>query len=176
MVQEPKQGELFPEVHAPHGAAVINARCMVRTRAAHRVVIVAGVVIAQYALGDRMAEAYAMVSLIDQGWAEQKEIARAFGCSARSVRRHQRRFEDGGLPALGRSGGYHRRSAFSPDSRLQTTCRSLSRWVAAVCLCVFRAHPTRPRNAAVPAVGGSGLQTTLPRRLDPPRHTNVTKK
>ncbi len=58
MVQEPKQGELFPEVHAPPGATVINARCMVRTRDAHRVVIVAGVVIAPYALGDRMAEAY----------------------------------------------------------------------------------------------------------------------
>jgi hypothetical protein len=57
-LQEPKQGELFPEVHAPPGATVINARCMVRTRDAHRVVIVAGVVIAPYALGDRMAEAY----------------------------------------------------------------------------------------------------------------------
>ena len=106
MDQEPKQGELFPEVYAPHGTTVINDRCIVRTRDGHRVVIVAGVVIAQYAVGDRMAEAYAMVSLIDQGWAEQKEIARAFGCSVRSVRRHQRRFEDGGLPALGRSGGY----------------------------------------------------------------------
>jgi transposase len=70
------------------------------------VVIVAGVVITQYALGDQMAEAYAMVSLIDQGWAEQKEVARAFGCSARSVRRHQRRFEKGGLPALGHRRGY----------------------------------------------------------------------
>ena len=83
MDQEPKQGELFPEVYAPHGTTVINDRCIVRTRDGHRVVIVAGVVIAQYAVGDRMAEAYAMVSLIDQGWAEQKEIARAFGCSVR---------------------------------------------------------------------------------------------
>jgi DNA-binding CsgD family transcriptional regulator len=123
MVQEPKQGELFPEVHAPHGATVINARCILRTRDAHRVVIVAGVVIAQYALGDRMAEAYAMVSLIDQGWAEQKEIARAFGCSARSVRRHQRRFEDGGLPALGRSGGYPKGQPRLPASRVSQVTR-----------------------------------------------------
>jgi len=47
-----------------------------------------------------------MVSLVDQGWADQKEVARAFGCSPRTVRRHQRRFEEGGLAALGRSGGY----------------------------------------------------------------------
>jgi len=45
------------------------------------------------------------VSLVDQGFAEQSDIAKAFGCSARTVRRHQRRFEEGGLAALGRSGG-----------------------------------------------------------------------
>ena len=106
MTQTPNQGELFPEVTASDGATFISARCLMRTQDGHRIVIVSGVAIAQYALGDRMAEAYAMVSLINQGWADQKEIARAFGCSTRSVRRHQRRFEDGGLPALGHSGGY----------------------------------------------------------------------
>jgi len=123
MDQEPKQGELFSKVYAPHGTTVINARCIVRTKDEHRVVIVAGVVIAQYAVGDRMAEAYAMVSLIDQGWAEQKEIARAFGCSARSVRRHQRRFEDGGLSALGRSGGYPKGQPRLPASRTRQVTR-----------------------------------------------------
>ena len=71
MDQAPKQGELFPEVNAPDGTMLVNARCLVRTQDRHRVVIVSGVVIAQYTLGDHMAEAYAMVSLIDQGWAEQ---------------------------------------------------------------------------------------------------------
>ena len=69
-------------------------------------VLVAGMPIAQYTLGDAMAEAHAMVSLIEQGWADQNEVARAFGRSERSVRRYQRRFEDGGLVALGRAGGY----------------------------------------------------------------------
>ena len=101
-----KQGELFPEVGVPEGTTVVNARCLMRTQSGHRIVVVAGVVIAQYALGDRMSEAHAMVNLIDQGWADQKEVARAFGCSARSARRHQRRFEEGGLPALGRREGY----------------------------------------------------------------------
>ena len=106
MRETPRQGELFLGVSTPDGTTFINSRCLMRTQDGHRIVIVVGVAIAQYALGDRMAEAHAMVNLIDQGWADQKEVARAFGCSVRSVRRHQRRFEDGGLPALGRSRGY----------------------------------------------------------------------
>lgn len=123
MTQAPKQGELFPEVNSPDGTALVNARCLVRTQGRHRVVIVSGIAIAQYALGYRMAEAYAMVSLIDQGWAEQKEVARAFGCSTRSVRRHQRRFEDGGLPALGRSDGYPKGHPRLPASRTRQVIR-----------------------------------------------------
>ena len=117
MAQASKQGDLFPEVNAPDGTTFVNARCLIRTQDGHRVVIVAGVGIAQYALGDRMAEAHAMVSLIDQGWADQKDVARAFGCSTRSVRRHQRRFEEGGLPALGRARGYPKGHARLPASR-----------------------------------------------------------
>ena len=123
MKQTPKPGELFPEMSAPVGTTWVNARCLVRTQDRHRVVIVAGVVIAQYALGDHMAEAYAMVSLIDQGWAEQTEVARAFGCSARSVRRHQRRFEEGGLPALGRRRGYPKGHPRLPVSRIHQVTR-----------------------------------------------------
>jgi len=123
MSQAPRQGDFFPEVGAPDGTTFVNARCLMRTQDRHRVVMVSGVVIAQYALGDRMAEAHAMVSLIDQGWAEQKEVARAFGCSARSARRYQRRFEDGGLPALGRSRGYPRGQPRLPASRARQVTR-----------------------------------------------------
>jgi transposase len=86
----------------------INDRCWVRTQDGHRVVIAAGMVLAKYALGDHMAESYAMVNLVEQGLANQTDVVRAFGCSTRTVRRHQRRFEDGGLAALGRSPGYPR--------------------------------------------------------------------
>jgi len=106
MAEPGNQDDLFPGEGAPAGALVINDRCLLRTQDAHRVLLVAGVVLAQYAVGDSMAEAHAMVSLVEQGWAEQNEIARAFGCSTRTVRRHQRRFEAGGLAALGRAGGY----------------------------------------------------------------------
>jgi transposase len=104
-VPEP-QRELFPPDALPQDAIAINARCLVRTQDGRRVVLVAGMPIAHYAVGDAMAEAHAMVSLIEQGWAEQVDVARAFGRDERSVRRYQRRFEDGGLAALGRPGGY----------------------------------------------------------------------
>jgi transposase len=105
-VPEPPQRELFAVDFASPDAVTINARCLVRTQDGHRVVLVAGIPITHYAIGDAMAEAHAMVSLIEQGWADQIDVARAFGRSDRSVRRYQRRFEDGGLAALGRPGGY----------------------------------------------------------------------
>jgi len=66
-----------------------------------------------------MAEALAMVNLVEQGWAEQIEVARAFGYSARKVRRDQHRYEDGGLAALGQSAGYPEGRARLPASRRQ---------------------------------------------------------
>lgn len=98
--------DLFPDVRNPKNTRVINDRCLIRTEDDYSVVIVSGIVLAQYASTDHMAEAYAMVSLVEQGWADQKEVARAFGCSVRTVRRHQRRFESGGLAALGHRSGY----------------------------------------------------------------------
>lgn len=85
---------------------VINARCRLLTQDGHRVVLVSGMPLAQYAMGDRMSEAHAMVSLIDMGWADQNDVARAFGYSVRTARRYQQRFEEGGLAALARPNGY----------------------------------------------------------------------
>jgi transposase len=88
------------------GIVVINRRCRFETRDGHCVVSVAGLPIAQYAAEDSMAEAYARVTLVNQGWATQVEVSRAFGCSVRTVRRDQRRFEQLGLAGLGRPRGY----------------------------------------------------------------------
>jgi len=98
--------DLFPDLRNPEGTQVINERCLLRTQEGHRVVIVSGMVLAQYGLADRMAEAYAMVNLVEQGWASQQDVARAFGCSVRTVSRDQQRFEEGGLAALGHRSGY----------------------------------------------------------------------
>lgn len=108
MAAQAKQRGLFPHRRVREDATVINDRCLVRTQDRHRVVLVSGIVLAQYTAGDRMAEAHAMVSLVDQGWADQNDVARAFGRSARTVRRYQDRFETGGLAALGRTNGYPR--------------------------------------------------------------------
>ena len=109
--------DFFPEARHPEGTRVINARCLVRTQEGHCVVLVSGIILSTYAVTDRMAEAHAMVSLVEQGWADQIDVARAFGCSVRTVRRHQRRFEAGGLAALGRDRGYPQGRARLPASR-----------------------------------------------------------
>jgi transposase len=98
--------DLFPEVRNLDSVRVINERCLVRTQDGHCVVIVSGIVLAQFAIGDRMAEAHAMVSLVEQGWADQNDVARVFGYCERTLRRDQRRFQEGGLAALGQTGGY----------------------------------------------------------------------
>ena len=101
------------------GRVFINARCRLETRDGYRVVSVCGVVLAHYPVGDRMSEALAMVNLVDQGWAQQKEVARGFGCSERTVRRCQRRFDSGGLQALGRPSGYPKGRARLPATRTE---------------------------------------------------------
>ncbi len=101
-----RQRNLFPKAADATTGIPINDRCLIRTEQDHRIVIVSGIPLAQYAVSDQMAESYAMVNLVEQGWASQKEVARAFGCSTRSVRRYQCRLDSGGLPALGRPRGY----------------------------------------------------------------------
>lgn len=98
--------DLFPETRNTEDLRVLNERCQLRRYDSYFVVLVAGIIHAQYEASDRMSEAKAMVGLVDPGWASQVEVARAFGCSERTVRRHVRRFEEGGLPALGRTEGY----------------------------------------------------------------------
>ena len=86
------QEELFGRTDALDGTVAVNVRSLVRTQDGHWVVVVAVMVLCQYAAGDRMAEANAMVSLVEQGWGDQRKVARAFRYSARTVRRLQRRF------------------------------------------------------------------------------------
>jgi len=101
-----EQDELFSIPDAQDGSRVINDRCLLRTKSGRCMVIVSGIVLVQYACGDRIAEAHARVALVEQGWADQNDVARAFACSTRTVRREQKRFEDGGLAALGQARGY----------------------------------------------------------------------
>jgi transposase len=91
---------------APSSTVVINARCSLRIEADQRVVVVAGLPVHHYRAEDLVAEAYAMVFLVESGFAQQSDVARAFGRSVRTIRRHQERYARGGMAALGREKGW----------------------------------------------------------------------
>ena len=81
------------------------------------------VVFAHYSVEDRAAEAYAMITLWESEYATQTQIARAFGYSARSLRRYQERFEAEGMQALVRKPGRpagHRAGGAKQRGRDQT--------------------------------------------------------
>jgi hypothetical protein len=106
MLDRDPQARLFPDEKARDDVIVINGRCVLRVDGDQRVVLAGGLPVAHFKAGDRMAEANAMVLLVEHGYAQQAEAARAFGCDVRSVRRFQRRYEEGGLAALLRVPGY----------------------------------------------------------------------
>lgn len=118
MARRKEQGQLFSEeLGHEDGTVFINEKCRIQAQGGYVVVSVCGMSLAHYAVGDRMGEAHAMVSLVEQGWAQQNEVAAVFGCSERTVRRNQRRFEAGGLIALGRPRGYPKGLPRLPASR-----------------------------------------------------------
>jgi len=95
----------------------VNGHCQIRGSGELRVVVVRGLPFAHFVQGNRAAEALAMVNLIELGHARQCEIARALGCSDRTVRRQVRRYEEGGHAALGRRPGYPRGRPRLPEKR-----------------------------------------------------------
>ena len=93
---------------AASNTVVINARCSLRIEADQRVIVMAGLPVHHYGAEDAVAEAYAMVFLVESGFAQQTDVARAFARSARTVRRYQGRYVQGGMAALGREEGWRR--------------------------------------------------------------------
>lgn len=104
----------------PSNTIAINGRCTLRKEGGLHVVCVAGLPMHHWADGDRMAEAYAMVSLVRCGYADQNEVARAFGYSTRTLRRHQCRYEAGGMSTLGKSSGRPQGTHAEPSPWVQT--------------------------------------------------------
>jgi DNA-binding CsgD family transcriptional regulator len=105
MSPAPPQKELFPRPAPTPGTIFVNDRVCVETEQGQRVLFVHGIVFSHYSIKDRSAEAYAMVQLFESGYADQNDIARCFGYSARTLRRYQERFKAGGLSALARPRG-----------------------------------------------------------------------
>jgi transposase len=93
---------------APSNTVIINARCSLRIEADQRVIVVAGLPVHHYRAEDAVAEAYAMVFLVESGFAQQTDVARAFERSVRTIRRYQMGYAHGGMAALGREEGWRR--------------------------------------------------------------------
>src|SRR5262245_18996194 len=104
----------------PSNTVVINARCSLRIEADQRVIVVAGLPVHHYRAEDTVAAAYAMVFLVESGFAQQTDVARAFGRSVRTVRRFQKRYAHGGMGALSREEGWRRGRRSISGKRLRT--------------------------------------------------------
>src|SRR5216684_3479372 len=80
----------------------------------------------------------AMVLLFESGYADQNDIARCFGYSARSLRRYQERLKVGGLSALARPSGrpavnspVHKKTHERDKTILRLKAKGMSnRWIA----------------------------------------------
>jgi transposase len=77
-------------------------------QAEQRLIVVGGLPVHYYRAEDAVAEAYAMAFLVESGFAQQSDVARAFGWLVGTVRQHQRRYAQGGMAALGREEGWRR--------------------------------------------------------------------
>lgn len=103
----------------PSETVIINARCALRAEGEHRVVVVAGLPVHHYSASDAIAEAYAIVFLVDAGYATQTDVAEAFKCSDRTVRRHQERYHNGGMVALATRSGWRPGRRRAPTKRVR---------------------------------------------------------
>lgn len=92
MAEPREQKDLFPARDVADGTVAVNDRCLLRTQAGHRVVVVAGIVLAQYELGDRMADRIACYRTRHP----RRRAKAAFMATIRRVRRHEEFLRTGG--------------------------------------------------------------------------------
>lgn len=106
MTSEPNEQLPLPVLESTTSDTTpINGRCLLRREGRVWMVSVAGLPMHQWTRGDAAAEAYARVSLVRCGYADQNEVAKAFGCSTRTLRRQERLYERLGIEGLGRRRG-----------------------------------------------------------------------
>src|SRR5216684_9054447 len=138
MNPDSQQSVLLPAPAPPSGTVLVNDRVSFQTEGKQRVILVHGMFFSHYSADDPAAEAYAMVTLFESGYADQNDIARSFGYSTRTLRRYQQRLQAGGLRALARSEGRPPASSFRSTRisqrdrtilRLKAKERS-NRWIA----------------------------------------------
>ena len=138
MTLNPDQELLFTDPSPGSNTVFVNERVSFQTENQQRLILVQGVVFSHYSLQDRAAEAYSLVKLFESGYADQNDLARCFGYSARTLRRFQQRLQSGGLNCLARprgrpSGPPSQSQLLSPRDRtiLQLKTHAMSnRWIA----------------------------------------------
>src|SRR6266478_8405675 len=138
MNPDSQQSVLLPAPAPPSGTVLVNDRVSFQTEGKQRVILVHGMFFSHYSADDPAAEAYAMVTLFESGYADQNDIARSFGYSTRTLRRYQQRLQAGGLRALARLPGRPPARTPAPEKvpardrtilRLKAKERS-NRWIA----------------------------------------------
>ena len=158
----------------PSNTVVINARCSLRMATDQRVIVVAGLPVHHYRAEDTAAEAYAMVFLVESGFALQTDVARAFCCSVRTVRRNQRRYAQGGMAALGHEAGWRRGRRRISAKRLRRIEQMKSQGMSNRAI----AHKLGVTEKAIrkqvgPTRGGASGQLALP-EIRPPKKSAAT--
>lgn len=99
-----KQTDFALNIQSPK-TIPINARCTLKKDGNLFVVYVAGLPVYHWVIGDRMMESYALMNLLQCGYAQQNEVAKAFGYSARTIRRKQHKFESAGMSGVCNASG-----------------------------------------------------------------------
>src|SRR5262245_2913589 len=159
----------------PSNTVLINARCSLRIEADQRVIVVAGLPVHHYRAEDAVAEAYAMVFLVESGFAQQTDVARAFGRSLRTVRRFPGRYAHAGMAALSREEGWRRGRRRISGKRLRTTETLTSKGTSTRAIAHQRGvrdkslrnlvGPSKPAESAqlaLPAIPGAPAATRVP--------------
>ena len=158
----------------PSNTVVINARCSLQMEADQRAIVVVGLPVHHYRAEDTTAEAYAMVFLVESGFALQADVARAFGCSVRTVRRNQRRYAQGGMAALGHETGWRRGRRRISAKRLRRIEQMKSQGMSNRAI----AHKLGVTEKAIrklvgPTRGAASRQLALP-EIPPPKKKSAT--
>jgi len=101
----------LPADETPSRIVHINARAQLHYEGDMRALVVGGIPLLHWSIGDVVSESYAKVILVRDGFAKATEVAQAFGCNRMTVYRAQDRFDERGLVGLvpGKRGPKHAR-------------------------------------------------------------------
>jgi len=101
----------LPADESPSRIVHINARAQLHYEGDMRALVVGGIPLLHWSIGDVVSESYAKVILVRDGFAKATEVAQAFGCNRMTVYRAQDRFDERGLVGLvpGKRGPKHAR-------------------------------------------------------------------